>query len=358
MTDNPAAAQESPPAASPAAPSSGVPRGLGLWLLAAGLCASVLAVGVLWQRVERMQEQLARQAADANAAALEAKTLAKAAQENVREAVGRAGLLEAKVAEVALQRTQLEELMQSLSRSRDENLLVDIEAALRLSQQQAVLTGSVEPMVSALRAAEQRVARAAQPRLSRVQRALAQDLERLTGSTQADVPALVLRFDELIRAVDELPMANAVVRGASPVAPKSAGRASASAAAPAASSASGWGASFWQHIKTEAVGLVRVSRIDAPEASLLAPEQAWMLRENLKLKLLNARLGLLSRQFEVARSDLQLTAVALQKYADTSAKPTQQMLTQMQALQAQIKNTTAPRLDESLAALSAAAAGR
>ena len=37
---------------------------------------------------------------------------------------------------VELQRSQLEDLMQSLSRSRDENLVVDIESALQLAQQQ------------------------------------------------------------------------------------------------------------------------------------------------------------------------------------------------------------------------------
>ena len=50
--------------------------------------------------------------------------------------------------------------MQSLSRSRDENLVVDIESALRLAQQQAQLTGSVEPLLAALRSADQRLERA------------------------------------------------------------------------------------------------------------------------------------------------------------------------------------------------------
>jgi uroporphyrin-3 C-methyltransferase len=49
-------------------------------------------------------------------------------------------------------------------------------------------------------------------------------------------------------------------------------------------------------LREEARNLVRVSRIDNPEAVLLSPEQTFFLRENLKLKLLNARLGLLARQ--------------------------------------------------------------
>jgi hypothetical protein len=60
-------------------------------------------------------------------------------------------LLEGRVAETALQRTQLEELIQQLSRSRDENVLADIDAAIRVALQQVAITGSAEPMTSALR---------------------------------------------------------------------------------------------------------------------------------------------------------------------------------------------------------------
>ena len=48
----------------------------------------------------------------------------------------------------------------------------------------------------------------------------------------------------------------------------------------------------------QARNLVRVSRIDEPEAVLLAPEQGFFVRENVKLKLINARLEVLSRQVE------------------------------------------------------------
>jgi 2-dehydro-3-deoxyglucarate aldolase/4-hydroxy-2-oxoheptanedioate aldolase len=44
---------------------------------------------------------------------------------------------------------------------------------------------------------------------------------------------------------------------------------------------------------------------------LIAPEQAFFLRENLKLRLLNARLALLSRQFDTAQADLSDALAAL-----------------------------------------------
>ena len=107
--------------------------------------AALASTGMLWQKLSGIQEQLARQSADSGALAIEARTMARQAEDLVRETAARLSVAEARVSEVALQRTQLEELMQSLSRSRDENLVVDIESGIRLAQQQTQLTGSLAP---------------------------------------------------------------------------------------------------------------------------------------------------------------------------------------------------------------------
>ncbi|MDB5963966.1 MAG: hypothetical protein JWQ72_466, partial [Polaromonas sp.] len=111
-------------------------------------------------------------------------------------------------------------------------------------------------------------------------------------------------------------------------------------------------------LRDEARSLVRVSRIDQPEAVLVAPEQAFFLRENLKLRLLNARLGLLSRQTESARSDLASANAWVGKYFDPSSRRTQAAVLLLQQVQGQLKTSELPRLDETLAALATAAAGR
>ena len=322
---------------------------LALVLLAgAALLSSVL----LWQKLGAIQEQLARQSADSGANAIEARALARQAQDIARDSAARQAVLESRVSEVALQRTQLEELMQSLSRSRDENLVVDIESALRLAQQQTQLTGSAEPLLAALRSADDRLSRAAQPRLARLQAAIGRDSVRVRSASVTDVPGVLVRIDELVRQVDDLPLANAVPTGASTeTARKRAAPASASAAA-----------AWWQKARDtvldEARGLVRVSRIDQPEAALLAPEQAFFLRENLKLKLLNARLSLLARQNEAARADVTAAISALQKYFDPASRRTQAAALQLQQVQAQMRSVDLPRIDETMAALATAAAGK
>jgi uroporphyrin-3 C-methyltransferase len=311
--------------------------------------AGLLLSALLWQRLDAIQEQLARQSADTGANAIEARALARQAQEIARDAATRQVVLESRVSEVALQRTQLEELMQSLSRSRDENLVVDIESALRLAQQQTQLTGSAEPLLAALRTADQRLARAAQPRLARLRAAIGRDMERIKAASVTDVPGVLARIDELVRQVDDLPVANAVPARSPGEAPR---RAAAPPPAPL------WWQRWRDAVLDEARGLVRVSRIDQPEAALLAPEQAFFLRENLKLKLLNARLSLLARQNEAARADVAAATAALHKYFDPASRRTQAAATQLQQVQAQVRVAELPRIDETFAALDTAAAGK
>ncbi|MBV5296247.1 MAG: uroporphyrinogen-III C-methyltransferase [Curvibacter lanceolatus] len=356
--------QPQPAAHAPAAPRAarGVRSRPGQALTWAALAVAGLALVAsvsLWQKLGNLQEQLARQSADSSSQAIEARALARQAQELARDASARVSVNETRLSEVALQRTQLEELMQSLSRSRDENLVVDIESSLRLAQQQAQLTGSVEPMLAALKTADQRIARAAQPRLAPLQRAIQHDSDRIKSASVTDTPGLLARLDELARQVDDLPVLNAVANapGRRPAPP-----ANGTAPAGAAAQAQDW----WNNtagkalalVRDEMRNLVRVSRIDQPEAALLAPEQSFFLRENLKLKLLNARLGVLARQTESARADLAAAATQINKYFDPASRRTQSAATLLLQLQGQLKAVELPRLDETLTALATAAAGR
>ena len=365
-------ADSEPPAtqagAAPASNMLAVPRSLaiGVAVLAAG---GLLVSGLLWQKLGNIQEELARRSIDSGAQAIEARTLAKAAQDGTRELSARLALQETRISEVSLQRTQLEELMQSLSRSRDENLVVDIESALRLAQQQAQLTGSAQPLIAALKTAEQRLSRAAQPRLNPLQRAIAKDTDRIKAASLTDVPVLLIKLDELARLTDELPVANAMVgnnavRALAPTAPASSAK-----ALPAVAEKSfitgfdgqvfaKWSRIALDKLQDEARKLLRVSRIEQPEAALLSPEQSFFLRENLKLKVLNARLGLLSRQTDTVRSDLASASAWLAKYFDPAARKTQTAAQLLQQVQSQLKTSELPRLDDTMAALATAAAGR
>lgn len=353
--------------AAPARPVSHV----ALYLVGTVAVVALVGSGMLWQRLSSIQEQLARQSADSGTQAIEARTMARDAQDLARDSAARISVMEARVGEVALQRSQLEELIQGLSRTRDDTLVVDIDSALRMAQQQFLLTGSLDPLVAALRSAAQRIERTAQPRLTPVQRAIERDLEGISRLTVTDTASLLVRLDELLRSVDDLPLANAVAkpktRQSQAPAPTPVSASSASAQDPALPPTlspadwawwKAWGLHSWSVVREEIHDLVRVRRIDRPEAVLLAPEQGVFLRENLKLTLLNARLGVLARQYDAARTDLAAADNALNKYFDTTARRTQHAHELLVLIQTHLKRNEQPSLDESLAALATAAAGR
>jgi uroporphyrin-III C-methyltransferase len=377
-----APAPESAPAAAPAS-ISGPGPGLGRWVAVAAVLLAGLAGAALvfaWntqQRVKALEVELVKRQQDSGSQATEARTLARQAEAVAREVAGRVALLDARVAETSLQRTQFEDLVQSLARSRDENVLADIDAALRVALQQTAITGSVEPLVVALRQADERLARYNQPRLERVRRAVTQDLDRVRAAGGSDIGVLTVRLDELIRQVDELPMlaqgerrpgrasAHAAIASAAEPAKPASAAASTALAASAAEPGNHWSSvvgqrgqdlliQVWREIK----GLVRVTRIDTPEAMLVAPDQAWFLRENLKLRLLNARLALLSRQFDTAQLDLRDAQTALDRYFDRNARRVQQSSEQLKQVAAEARAVTVPRPDATLAAIATAAAGR
>jgi uroporphyrin-3 C-methyltransferase len=282
---------------------------------------------------------------------------AKQAEELARDTAARLAVTDAKLSEVALQRAQLEDLMQSLSRSRDENLVVDIESAIRLAQQQSQLTGSVQPLLAALQSSQMRLTKVAQPRLAPLLRAIVRDIEQIKATPVTDTPTLLIKIDELVRAVDNLVLLNAV--GASAVSNASAKPAT---APDTLSWARAISMSWWEKMLNDlwrnAQGLVRISRIDRPEASLLAPEQSYFVRENLKLRLLNVRLAVLARHFESAQADMNQVSRDLNKYFDVASGQGPLTLALAREVLAQSKNTEIPRIDATLAALTTAAAGR
>ena len=364
-------------AAPPSAPASRPPNRAGLVLGIAGLLLAVLALalgGLLWQRLSAAQEELARRSLESSNTATESRAVAAQAESQVQELQARLSVAEVKLSEVSLQRSQLEELMLSVSRSRDDNLVQDLESAIRLAAQQAQVTGSVQPLISALQAADQRIGRAAQPRLNPVQRAIARDIERIRGASLADIPALAAQLDELARQVDLWPTLNQVgpqavatqpKPAAGPVpAPSDRSADSATGASADAPPAGVWAQvkTWWLRIASEVVhsgrDLVRVSRIDRPEAALLAPEQTFFLRENLKLKLLNARLGVLARQLRIAQADMVAVDSALERYFDPKASSVVGARAVMLRLKRDLVDSPMPTPDDSLAALAAAAGGR
>ncbi|WP_147476831.1 uroporphyrinogen-III C-methyltransferase [Vandammella animalimorsus] len=392
-------AQPTPPAPPPAAPLPQLlarwrkPLALpawGIWLLSLTAALALWLAYGQWKRLNHLQERLAQQSAATQAQAIEARSLSQQAQALAQQAATRASLSEARINEYTLQRSHLEQLAFELSRTRDEAMLIDIEASLRLAQQQAQLTGLADPLIAALRNASHRLQRAEQPRLTPIVAAIDRDLARLTGAAVTDTAGLLGRMDALLLQLQSLPLGNAVggagrrravrapvaisdheaqalgglpTRGAvqgnaaSPPQPEPAQPLQTSAAAQPADQAQAEAADeggFWVGLRQSFQGLVRVQRIEHPDAALLTQEQAFFLRENLRLQLMNARMALLARQSASARTDLAGVQALLRKYYDIEAPRTRQALRTLQQLQEHIQAVQPPAITDTLLAIAAA----
>lgn len=340
----PAAAASLPPAPAPAAPAA-PSAWRNPWAIVA-----VVALGLAgWQWVETRlkladtQQELARRLSESETAGKESRALANQAQEQVAALQGKFGALEAKVAESQSQQATLETLYQDLARNRDEWALAEIEQSVTLAAQQLQLAGNIGGAVLALQAADARLAGSSRPQFIGLRKVLNRDLDRLRALPQVDLPGMNVRLENVIAAVDTLPLAV-------DVRPRDEGKAKEAPAPASAASLDFWqrlGLDFWHEVR----GLVRIQRFDRDEPVLLAPGQAFFLRENLKLRLLNARLALLSRDQGTFRNELKYAQAWIERYFDARDKAAQTALGALKQLSASEISIDLPTLNDSLAAI-------
>jgi uroporphyrin-3 C-methyltransferase len=317
-----------------------------LRVVAVALVVLAAIVAGLWLdtrgRIGATQEELAKRLRDIETETREARTLGRQTQEALREALAKLGALESKVAESQSQQVALEALYQELARNRDEWQLAEIEQVLAIAQQQLQLSGNVRAALLALQLAESRLSRVDRPQFLPVRRALTRDIDRLKSLPVLDVPGLSLAIDRLIASVDAMPLAFDE-RTERPVAGKAAG-----SAPPAEESFfARLGGEVWKELRQ----LVVVRKVEAPESSLLPPEQAYFVRENLKLRLLNARLALLTRDEAGYREDLRVAQRWIQRYFDARTKASQAALAQLKQLSSASVSFEPPSIVDSLEAV-------
>jgi len=108
-----------------------------------------------------------------------------------------------------------------------------------------------------------------------------------------------------------------------------------------------WSGDMWNDVRQ----LIRIRRVDTPEALMLSPTQSYFLRENIKLRLLNARMALLSRNETAFRNDLIAAQDGLAKYFDTRARSTQTAQGLLRQVQASNLTIEMPTLSDSLTAV-------
>lgn len=282
-------------------------------MVVVALVLAAAALGVaLWQavdgrsRLDAVQQDVARRLAAAEASARETRLLADQAREGTRDAEARLGQLEARLVETQNQRMALESLYRDMSSSRDEWALAEVEQILLIANQQLQLAGNVKAALIALESADAKLARLDRPQLTALRRTLGQDIERLRTAPHVDTVGMSLRLDGIAAAVDRFPLA------------MDAHPATAAAATPEVPQ--GFWKRLWHETMRDLHDLVRIQDAQAPEVPLVSPAQAYFLRENLRLRLLGARLALLARDEAGFRADLKAASTWLARYYDVGDK--------------------------------------
>ena len=289
---------------------------------------------LVWQgwRLNEVQSELSRRVG-------EGQVQARQGQDTQRALGDRITALENRLAETQSRQEALESISQDLAKSRDERLLAEIEQAVTIAAQQLQLAGNVDAALIALQSADARLARSGQVQLLPLRRLINRDIDKLKALPLADVPGISLKLEGLIATIDSLPLA--FEQRARPLPDSST----------AAAKPGSWWQSLGRDLWAEVRSLIRIERIDSGETALLSPNQVFFLRENLKLRLVNARLALLQRDGRSFREDLRQARDWIEHYFDRRARPVQNAVASLNALAATDLIIAVPSLNETLAAL-------
>jgi uroporphyrin-3 C-methyltransferase/uroporphyrinogen III methyltransferase/synthase len=357
-------APAAPPEPRRAAPRAGLLATVQRPLPAALIVLAVLLAAQAWSthtRINSLRADMAHSLQKGSATAAETAQLARDVAEQSKELQVKVGVLESRQTEAQSQQLALEQMYQDLSKNRDEWALAEIEQVLSTASQQLQLAGNVQGALIALANADRSLSRSDKPQFIAIRRAIAKDTDKLKALPAVDVAGVALRLDNVIVQVDTLPLlsdekpAQPAAPAPAPAPAKARGKA-VHAPAPQAPLSVGqrltqtwrnWSAEMWDDIRQ----LIRVRSVDTPEALMLSPAESYFVRENLKLRLLNARLALLSRNQSTFNDDLNTAQETLLKYFDTHARTTQSAQAALRQVQANNLAIEMPDLADSLNAV-------
>lgn len=321
------------------------------------LLALAIAALLVFSRMQAssLRDETARHLRQGEMAGAETRLLVKAQGDTTRELLGKVSVLESKQVEAQSQQLALEQLYQDLSKNRDDWALAEIEQVLSIASQQLQLAGNVPGALIALQNADARLSRSDKPQFIVIRRALAHDIERLKALPTLDLPGIALRLDSIIGQIDSIPLLADEKPALPAIEPKRSARPVAAKLSTGTSdwvyglqdTWQSWTSEMWADLRQ----LIRVRTVDLPDALLLSPTQAYYARENLKLRLLNARLALLSRNESAFRSDMIGAQEAVARYFDTRARQTQTIQALLRQVQGSNLAIELPALTESLNAV-------
>lgn len=269
----------------------------------------IAAVAALWlalqwydnhQQMKTLRAELARRPAATDG---EGRSATGQVGETAREAQTKLELLEARLHESQNRQIALEATVQELSKGRGESLLAELEQTLLVANQQVQASGNTRAALAALQSIDARLARHDRPPFTALRKVVAGDIERLKVAPRVDLAAAAARLDEVAAGIDSLPL---LIEARPPDAPAT------RKPPPDANPWLRFAREFWQDFRD----LVRIERIDNADGAPLSSSQAYFLRENLRLRLLGARVALIAHNEKSYKADLKAARDWLARYFD------------------------------------------
>jgi uroporphyrin-3 C-methyltransferase len=309
--------------------------------LVAMLVAALALAGAAWswsdsrERIRDLKTELGRRLAESGKDVSETRLLARNADDAMRQVSEKVAHIESQMMTWQQQQQALETLYKDLAQGRDQWALAEIEQVLLTAAQQLQLAGNVKAAIIALEGADTRLQRLNKPQFTALRRAIAADLANLRSVPSLDEVGASARIEALVAHLASWPLASAQGSEAAP--------------APRTTTSANLSQELWTELKH----LVQIRRVDSNEAVLLPPDQAYFLRENLRLRLLSARLALMSQDQAAFRSDLNAVSNMLARYFNTRDASVAAAMLEIKRLTSLQIASKLPGIDASLAALDA-----
>ncbi|MFZ5524179.1 MAG: uroporphyrinogen-III C-methyltransferase [Pseudomonadota bacterium] len=325
------------------------------------LTLAVMVVVFLWQWLDErriidgMQQQLAIKIDEMESSSKATRQLLVQGQEQVSELSVKVATLESRYAELQNQRGMQENSNNELSASRDETALAEVEQMLLNAAQQLQLSANVRAALIFMQSADARLQHMNKPASRSLSKIIGRDMDKLRALPIVDITGINRQLNKLIAAVDELPLAyqQHAANEADAKSPQEGygGASAGSAVTLAPSKEETAGQKLLREIWQEMKQLVQIENTGKDEIPLLHPEQQFFLRENLKLRLLSARIALLSRDEAVFRQELKNTQLWTARYFDAKSPAVLEVLSGMKQLAVSRISIELPDLGSSLQAV-------
>ena len=213
-------------------------------------------------------------------------------------------------------------------------LLAEAEYYMQIANAQLQLAGSPRLASLALGLADERLLQLANPALTDVRRALADELRALGAMNEPDIEGVTLTLASLAAVVDSLPLRQEIALPGDDKAvvdPELTGTDRALAS-----------------LRSAFGGIVSVRRADETLKPLIAPEAQYFLRANLALQLQAARLAMLRGEETIFQQSLDDAAAWLTEYYDAGSIPVQSALQTITGIRGSVFSVAVPDISESL----------